>query len=398
MATEIHSPTCRPSNSELLLACSASRQFFINLPYEEPGEAARYGSQVHLIAETIIKKCLKVGCIDEQPKEVKDVIKDCDLYDDDMFRLANTYAGACIGDVDWARDKTGESPFVMVEQTLDLNHLTGGKEKMVGTLDFGFMTDDTLVIEDLKTGRVQKNAGYRDENGKCHINPQLACYTSGVLAMYGFLYPIKKIRLVIHQERINSVSEFECSLEEFQEYENTVLIPGIALAFDSNPKATVNKMCKYCPGAAVCAERKKQTVSIMESNKGIETMTDAEIDELLPKLDDLVSFANDVKEYAIERMKSGVKYPHHKLVYSKTTRKISDETKVVEILKENGIEPYGEAKLLGITELTKKLGKARFNELISPYVEISNGSITIAAVDDAREEVNIDLITGDKQI
>ena len=223
MGTTKHSETCRPSNVELLCNCAAARQFFINLPYEEPGEEAKYGIQAHAIAEAFTANALKVDGFDEKIPTVEEVIKTCDQYDEEMNILATKFATACINDVSYEERRTGERPFILLEATLDMAYLVPEeKEKMIGTLDFGLISKDVLVIEDMKTGRVAKIAGKRHQDGTVEILPQLACYASAMLHHYGFLYPITTLRFVIHQERINQVSEFECTIDEFEEYENYV--------------------------------------------------------------------------------------------------------------------------------------------------------------------------------
>jgi hypothetical protein len=119
-------------------------------------------------------------------------------------------------------------------------------------------------------------------------------------------------------------------------------------------------------------------------------VTDKEILALLPKLDEISDYIASVKAYAIKKAQEGFKWTGFKLVHSKVTRKISNEEQVAKILKENGIEPYGTASLLGITELTKKLGKAKFNELIGPYISIQEGSLVLVPNSDSREEVTIE--------
>ena len=136
----------------------------------------------------------------------------------------------------------------------------------------------------------------------------------------------------------------------------------------------------------------------MEMNTQIDTkvdvtkISDEQLELLLPKLEELKRYADDVMAYAVKRAKEGYKFKSYKLVYSKVTRKISDEIKVAEIVKAEGIDPYGPGKLLGITELTKKLGKNRFNELISPFITKQESSLILVPNQDPREEVNVNQI------
>ena len=53
-----------------------------------------------------------------------------------------------------------------------------------------------------------------------------------------------------------------------------------------------------------------------------------EIAEILPQIDSLVSWAEDIKSYALEQALSGVRYPGFKLVEGRSNRKYTDEVAV----------------------------------------------------------------------
>ena len=90
-------------------------------------------------------------------------------------------------------------------------------------------------------------------------------------------------------------------------------------------------------------------------------LNEAEIAAILPRIDDLVAWANDIKEYALQQALSGVEYPGFKVVEGKSNRKYSDEIAVASTVEAAGFDPY-EKKLLGITAMTSLLGKKKFND------------------------------------
>lgn len=388
MATDIHSKRVSPSKLELELICPMSSEFFSAQENDEPGAEALYGSQVHLLGETIIRNALNLSEFDEKTKSVDEVIKELDLYDDEMDRLANLYAKSVIKDIEYEKKRTGVEPLILIETTLDLSYLIPNKEcEMIGTLDFGYISNDTLVIEDLKTGRIIKKAGTRHDDGSFELLPQLGAYCSGVLYHYGSLYPIRNIRFVIHQERMNSVSEMELTIDEFKNWESSVLKPGIERLFDKDLKAVPNKMCKWCPGKGSCLKRAEENLSIIDKKIEPSLMSDKQIEELLPKLDDISKFVEDVKEQAIKRLHNGHKFKGFKLVYGSTKRTFTDSEKVAEILLANGYQAYSKPKILGITEVQRQLGKQKMTELLGSLITISNGTETIVPIDDPREEI-----------
>ena len=78
-------------------------------------------------------------------------------------------------------------------------------------------------------------------------------------------------------------------------------------------------------------------------------------------------------------------------VHAKGSRKITDEEAVVKACEDVGIDPYAPKKVAGITELTKRIGKAKFNDLIGSYISMQLGSLVLVPRTDPREEaVNIE--------
>lgn len=78
----------------------------------------------------------------------------------------------------------------------------------------------------------------------------------------------------------------------------------------------------------------------------------------------------------------GHKWEDLKLVEGRSNRKYRDE-------KELGFNPF-EEKLLGITAMTKLLGKRVFDENISDLLEKPKGKLTLVSIRDTREEVVIE--------
>ena len=116
------------------------------------------------------------------------------------------------------------------------------------------------------------------------------------------------------------------------------------------------------------------------------TLEDAEISIVLSKVDELVSWATDVKEYALQRAMSGVHYDGFKVVEGRSVRKYTDEDKVAETVTSIGKDPY-EKKLLGITAMTTLLGKKKFNELLGDLVYKPEGKPTLVPKSDKRPEI-----------
>ena len=120
-------------------------------------------------------------------------------------------------------------------------------------------------------------------------------------------------------------------------------------------------------------------------------LCEAEIAAILPKIDSLVAWAEDVKNFALTQALTGVRYPGFKLVEGRSNRRYTDEVAVARTVSEAGYDPY-EKKLLNITAMTKQLGKKRFEELLGGLVVKPQGKPVLAPESDSRPEFNTALL------
>lgn len=104
-------------------------------------------------------------------------------------------------------------------------------------------------------------------------------------------------------------------------------------------------------------------------------------------MDALVSWASDIKEYALQQAVSGKEWHGWKLVEGRSNRRYTNEAAVIQAVSDAGLDPY-ERKLLGITAMQKLLGKARFDELLTAYIEKPQGKPTLVPESDKRPAMN----------
>ena len=136
----------------------------------------------------------------------------------------------------------------------------------------------------------------------------------------------------------------------------------------------------------------------MENNKDINFkakdlpdamfLTAEDFAALLPELDDIVKWANEVKAFALAEAIKGVKIKGYKVVEGRSNRRLTDEASVVASLIKGG---YDEAllydrKLKTLGNLEKLVGKKGFEELAGDFVEKPAGAPTLVSEDDKRPE------------
>lgn len=381
----IHSRKYSPSKSSTWLNCPLST-FYNDKKNQESSPQAEFGTQCHELGAALISKSLNLIDYDSETKAIHELIKELDMYSDDMQRIADGYADFVINLVELEKKKSNEEPFVVIEQHLDMDF----DEDARGTLDCGIISKadgGTLSVIDLKTGRTPV---YAFDNETDTFNSQLGIYALYFYKAYKDLYQIKKVRLVIYQPVISNSNEYELSIDDLLKFESEILIPAVEKTKTGYLEGKTGKYCRYCSGRFICVKRGDENMETYEKLKQpVSCMSDEKIEELLPKLDEFIRYAEDIKTFAVKKAINGHKWSNFKLVHSKGSRKITDEEAVIKICKDAGFDPYAPQKVAGITELTKRLGKDKINGFIGDYIAMQVGSIVLVPNTDTREEVTI---------
>lgn len=117
-------------------------------------------------------------------------------------------------------------------------------------------------------------------------------------------------------------------------------------------------------------------------------MSHEEIEKLLPCLDELIGWAKQVQEFALNQALQGEKYEGFKVVAGRSVRKFEDEDKVADTLIGEGYEEsmIFERKLATITKLEALVGKKKFATLLGGLVVKPLGKPTLVPDSDDRPE------------
>lgn len=334
---------------------------------KEVSEVANEGTDAHRLSEYKLRKVL--GEKVRKPK-LKYFDKDMDSYTDDYVN----YIVETIENI----KKSTKDPIILIEQRLDFsNYVPDG----FGTGDCIIIADKILHIIDLKYGRgVEVSA---------EENPQMMLYALGALNIYDALYDIDEVVMNIFQPRKYNISSSKKSVRELKNWADTVLKEKAELAFNGLGVVTYGPWCQFSNCNVVLRARKDYHDKLMRFQLcSPHLLNDAEIEEVLEHIDDLVKWASEIKEYATKiTLENDKEWSNYKLVEGRSIRKIKDEERVAEILKENGYNDIYKTSLLTLTELQKLLGKDKFNELLGDYIIKPEGKPTLVLKSDKRKEI-----------
>ena len=361
------------SSSHRWLNCNPSARLEQEFEDHET-EAAAEGTAAHALAEHKLRKALKM-------RSRKPVSK----YDsDEMDTYTDGYVEFVLEALEEAKQLCSD-PKVLIEQRLDFSYYVPDG---FGTGDCLIVADRLLHIIDLKYGQ-----GVLVDAVE---NPQMMLYALGALRIFDCLYNITEVSMTIYQPRRENVSTWTISVEELNNWAEQTLKPKAELAFKGEGEYSPGAWCQFCKAAVKCrarAEAKLQLAKYEFAKPPL--LTDAEIGDILGKLDDLTKWANEIIAYAQDAAVShGKQWPGYKLVESRTNRKYTDEDAVIEAARSAGYTDIFKKSLIPITEMEKLMGKKTFAEVLGSLVIKPQGKPTLVPASDKRPAITT---TGAKQ-
>lgn len=351
------------SSSDRWLHCPPSARLCES--YDDKGsDYAAEGTDAHVLCEYKLRKVLGITA--------KDPTENLTWFNEEMADCASGYA-AFIHELVEAAKQTCTDPVVLIEQRVDFSRWV---ESGFGTADCIIIADGTLQICDYKHG-----LGVLVSADK---NPQMQCYALGALELFDGIYDIDIVRMTIYQPRRDNVSTYELSKEELYRWADEVLKPTADLAFAGDGNFLCGEWCGFCKAKHDCRARADANLELTRFDfKLPPLLTDEEVEEILARVDDLVAWATDIKEYALQQAISGKEWNGWKLVEGRSNRKYTNETAVADAVSNAGFDPY-DHKVLGVIAMQKLLGKSRFDELLTAYIEKPQGKPTLVPESDKR--------------
>lgn len=355
------------SASKMWTECTPSAK--LNAQAEERASPyAAEGTDAHALCQYLVEK--EYGITTEDPTE------HLSYYNEDMQECAEIYLST-IKEIMADVLKTCSDPKILVEQRVNFSRWV---PEGFGTADCIILADGTIHIIDYKHG-----AGILVP---AEDNIQMKCYALGALSMFGDIFDVDSVCMTIVQPRKENISSWTISVEDLLTWAEEFLKPRAHLAYEGKGEFVAGSHCQFCKVKATCRKRAEANLELAQHDFALpETLDNTEIAVILSKVDDLVSWARDVKEYALDQALAGQKFDGYKVVEGRSTRKYTDEDAVAYAAKEAGYNPF-EQKLLGITAMTKLMGKTNFEDILGAYITKPQGKPTLVPITDKRPEFN----------
>lgn len=382
-----------PSSAHRWTTCVGSLARELNRP-NRSSEFADEGTAAHEVAAMCLKSNTNAAAYAGRMIEVKDaemeLVSSWEV-NDEMQDAVQTYIEAIRR---YARGK-----LLFVEERVDLSH-TLQFVGQFGTADSPIIDLDNFELQahDLKYGK-----GVRVE---AEENEQLMSYALGLYDFYSLCYEIKRVRLVIHQPRLNHLSEWVCSVEDLLAFrvklraraKITMAVRQMVLegkiSRDDLPLSLFmpdEDNCRFCKASGDC---KAQDAAV---SAAIGAPVGKTLSEQMDKVAMVRSWCKAKEAETLSTMLRQEKVPGWKIVEGrKGDREFTDESKAERIMA--AVLPPEELhkkELISVAKAEKLLAKpspetwARLKLLVTQ----SEGKPSVARDTDARTAIKVKSLT-----
>ena len=355
------------SSSHRWLNCSPSARLELEFEDRET-EAAAEGTAAHALCEHKLRRTLK-----------RQSRKPVSRYDcEEMDTHTDNYVQFILETIAQTKEHCAD-PIINIEQRLDFScYVPHG----FGTGDCVIIADKTLHIIDFKYGQ-----GVLVE---AEHNPQMMLYALGALRIYDTLYDIEEVSMTIYQPRRENISTWTISVADLNAWAEDELIPKAKLAYEGKGDYIPGPWCTFCKAAVKCRARAEEKLRLAQYEFAMPPLlTDAEIEDILDKLSDLTSWANEIIAYAQDAaLNHGKQWRGWKVVEGRSNRKYSNEQAVIEAANEAGYHDIFRKTLLPLTEMEKLMGKQNFQTILGSLIVKPAGKPTLVPASDKRPALN----------
>lgn len=377
------------SGSSKWLACTPS--LLLEEQFEEKSSIyADEGSIAHNVAELKATKYFLKGI---GPKKFKAAM---DVFEDELKKLAEVAKeqGQELDSFKQMDDYTEDyfdyiktlsigfefNPYVAIEKRVDFSAYA---EDGFGTADCIMITGSTIHVIDFKYG---KGVSVSAEN-----NSQMMLYALGAYSEYSFLYDIQNVVMHIFQPRkTDGSSSFETDVKTLLEFGELVKEKS-QMALKGEGEFNTGEHCRFCKVRQTCRARADANVRLAGfTSLKPPLITNEEVGEYLKLTQDIISWAEDLKSYALAECLAGRDVAGWKAVEGRANRKIMNELEFAEVLITSGFneaEIYKPKALETLTYLEKLVGKKDFESLGKEFIQKPPGKPTLVQASDKRTAI-----------
>jgi len=207
-----------------------------------PDNGSKYAAE-GTAAHELASKCLEFDA------DAKTLIGDTITVGEFEFTITPDMAGH-VNDYCKLVREYAEGGQLLVERRVDFSDIIGVPGS-TGTSDAIIIHPGRLTVMDLKYGM--------GERVDATENEQLQMYALGAVHDYSVLGDFEEIVMVIHQPRLNHVSEWSIPIAKLQEFgESARLAAIVALDHANPPRVPGDKQCRWCKAKATCPELRSE--------------------------------------------------------------------------------------------------------------------------------------------
>lgn len=299
---------------------------------------------------------------------------------------------------------------LLVEQRLGIGHITGEPDAK-GTSDAVIVRGSELIVADLKFGMgVKVNA---------EDNPQLQLYALGALEEFDMLGTFDTVTMVIHQPRLNHVSEWSISVDQLRAFgekvrdaaasvDEALSVAHIGVDSYLSPG---EKQCRFCKAKPTCPALRAELVEVVGDRATIDDFaefTPGKVDSqtgdnflsiAMSKVGLVEDWCKAVRAEVERRLLAGQSVEGWKLVEGRRgNRAWADETAVENLLKSFRLkrEEMYDIKLISPAKAEKLLKKTpKHWSKAEALISRADGKPSVAPATDKRPALAVQPVADD---
>ena len=362
-----------PSAADRWLNCNQSVALTAHIE-DKTSIYAEEGTLAHEMCEAKLRERVGIWTKAKASSALKK-IRENKLYDSSMEEHTDNYVDYVVEKFNQIKANTPDATISIEERV----HFTEYVPKGSGSCDCVIIGDGALTVIDFKYGQ-----GVRVDAKE---NPQAMLYAIGAILSNEIYYDVDKVKICIHQPRVNNISEWDTTVLELKAWAQYYVKPRAQLAWEGKGSVEPGDWCKFCKISGTCKVRADKALEEAATFFDFDgELSNGELGEVLLKFDKIKDFMKAAEAAAFEKALAGEEVPGHKLVEGRSTRKYTDEEAVLDTLLQSGYEKslVTKTELLGITAMEKAITKKAFNDILSPLVDKPQGKPTLVSSADKR--------------